>query len=607
MTVLSIVVYAAIFVVIVSVLFLFIYAIVHRRKGDALYKAFWVTTIVFPPIAFYFLIHPYPVARLLVSWSVLLAIWYLITITYFCREKGMPGPKLKRLFLILCALVVIIPFGVFYFERYCIGSEDICPSVIVKEQTYKEVEKHGEKGILMYYKIHCNHLRDCYCKIPVYILRKDENGNYNFEYATDPNYTVESGRAGFYLTLLISSNYCDEGGKMFIPYQSIPHAQGTNSYIARFMDGKYILQSKAAKDGYGYGYLHVESPEQNLMTFNAIYNNSNMQKSKKQSTPQSSSNKQSAARSQASRTTTSASATTVPPKTSSKASSKAMATPQPNPALVQPPTPQPNPAPVAKTSSVDTNIPTSKTTNENMFVIIIANEEYKNVAKVPYALNDGRIFAKYCQQTLGVPAKQVKLYENATYNDMRLAIAWLKNVCDKFEGDASVIFYYTGHGIPDESDKSAYLLPVDGDGRYASTGYKIDDLYEKLGAMPAKSITVLLDACFSGATRDGKMVSQAKGVAIKAKKGIPQGNTVVLSAAQGDETAGFKEDEGHGMFTYYLLKKLQATKGDVTLQDLSRYIIREVGRASVVDSKPQTPCVTPSATLGSEWQNWKLK
>jgi hypothetical protein len=61
------------------------------------------------------------------------------------------------------------------------------------------------------------------------------------------------------------------------------------------------------------------------------------------------------------------------------------------------------------------------------------------------------------------------------------------------------------------------------------------------------------------------------------------------------------------MFTYYLLKKLQDTKGDVTLYDLSQYVIREVGRTSAVTNKPQTPSVTPSASLGNEWQTWKLK
>lgn len=258
-------------------------------------------------------------------------------------------------------------------------------------------------------------------------------------------------------------------------------------------------------------------------------------------------------------------------------------------------------------SAVDQNIPETGASNSNTFVVIIANEDYKTVASVPYAINDGHVLAKYCQRTLGIPATNIKVHDNATYNDMRLAIAWLKNVCDKYEGDASVIFYYAGHGIPDASDKSAYLLPVDGDGRYVATGYKLDELYDKLGAMPTKSITVILDACFSGANRDGKMLASERGVALKSRPGQPKGNMVVFSAAQGDETALPNDQEGHGMFTYYILKKLQETKGDVTLQDLSAYVIREVGRTSAVINKPQTPSISPSPAVVDAWKNWKLK
>lgn len=258
-------------------------------------------------------------------------------------------------------------------------------------------------------------------------------------------------------------------------------------------------------------------------------------------------------------------------------------------------------------SDVDIDIPTIGMSNLNTFVVIIANEDYKSVASVPFALNDGRVFAKYCQRTLGVPSANIKVHENATYNDLRLAVAWLKNVCEKYEGEASVIFYYAGHGIPDASDKSAYLLPVDGDGRYVATGYKLDELYDKLGAMPTKSVTVLLDACFSGANRDGKMLASERGVALKSRPGAPKGNMVVFSAAQGDETALPNEDEGHGMFTYYLLKKLQETQGNITLKDLSSYVIREVGKKSAVSNKPQTPTVTPSASVADTWQSWKLK
>ena len=259
-------------------------------------------------------------------------------------------------------------------------------------------------------------------------------------------------------------------------------------------------------------------------------------------------------------------------------------------------------------SQVDTNIPETNISNANTFVVVIANENYKKVSKVPFALNDGRTFAKYCQRTLGVPSNQIKVYEDATYGDLKQAVAWLKNICDKYDGEASVIFYYAGHGIPDESDKSSYLLPADGDGRLANeTGYKLDELYGKLGSMPAKSVTVLLDACFSGANRDGQMLASARGVAVRALPGAPQGNTVVFSAAQGNETALPDEQEGHGMFTYYLLKKLQETKGDITLNDLSQYVIKEVGKRSAVKDKVQTPNVNSAPAVQSQWQNWKLR
>ena len=259
-------------------------------------------------------------------------------------------------------------------------------------------------------------------------------------------------------------------------------------------------------------------------------------------------------------------------------------------------------------SKVDTDIPTTGASNPNTFVIIFANEDYKNVASVPFAKNDGSVFQKYCQRTLGIPVTNIHYVENASFNDMRIQLAWLKDVCDAFEGQASLIIYYAGHGIPDESDKSAYLLPVDGDSRYVQSAYKLDDFYQKLGSMNAKAVTVFMDACFSGSKREAGMLASARGVALKAKSGVPQGNMVVFSAAQGDETAYPNREQQHGLFTYYLLKKLQETQGDIALKDLGEYIIKQVSQQSLlINEKKQTPCVTPSASLGSEWQNWKLK
>ena len=259
------------------------------------------------------------------------------------------------------------------------------------------------------------------------------------------------------------------------------------------------------------------------------------------------------------------------------------------------------------TSEVDKNIPVTNIQNKNTFAVIIANENYMSVASVPYALNDGNIFREYCVKTLGIPEKQVRYVPNATGNLIKAEINRLQDICRVFK-DAHIIFYYAGHGIPDESSRTAYLLPVDGIGSDVSTGYKLDELYNVLGNIPAENVTVFMDACFSGSKRENGMLVAARGVAIKAKSGQPQGKMVVFSAAQGDETAYPNNEERHGMFTYYLLKKLQESKGEVTLQELGEYIVRNVSQQSILlNGKSQTPCVTPSSSLDASWREWKLK
>ena len=239
---------------------------------------------------------------------------------------------------------------------------------------------------------------------------------------------------------------------------------------------------------------------------------------------------------------------------------------------------------------------------------MIGNESYNKEAGVPFAANDGKIFAEYCKSVLGLPEENIHLAVNATLNDMKHEIGWLSKVLETRKGNAKAIFYYAGHGIPDEASKNAYLLPVDGYGSDISTGYSLEKLYADLGNVPSQSVTVFLDACFSGAKREGDMLASARGIALKANRGIPVGNVVVFSAAQGDETAYPYKKEGHGLFTYYLLKELKETKGDVTLKQLGNFVTEKVSQQSIViNSKPQTPTVIPAKTISGNWENWKLK
>lgn len=258
-------------------------------------------------------------------------------------------------------------------------------------------------------------------------------------------------------------------------------------------------------------------------------------------------------------------------------------------------------------SDIDKNIPEAINSTSNTFAIVIANETYNKEANVPYAVNDGNIFKEYCRNCLGIPEKNIHLITNATLNDIRHEVKWIQDVAEVYKGDAKIIFYYAGHGIPDEKSKNAYLLPTDGYGSDVATGYSLENLYKTFGSLPSKSITVFLDACFSGAKRDGNMLASARGVAVKVKQTIPVGNMVVFTAAQGDETAYPYKEEEHGLFTYYLLKKLQETKGNATLGELSDYIKEQVERQSIVtNGKLQSPSIMATSSIGNEWKNWTL-
>lgn len=259
------------------------------------------------------------------------------------------------------------------------------------------------------------------------------------------------------------------------------------------------------------------------------------------------------------------------------------------------------------TSDVDKGIPEASEVNDRLFAVIIANEDYQREVDVNFAVNDGNTFGEYCRKTLGIPEQNIHIVENATLNNILAEVDWITKVAEAYQGEAGLIFYYAGHGIPDESTGEAYLLPVDGYGSNINTGYKLDNLYASLSSAPSRYTYVFLDACFSGAERGGSMIASARGIAIRAKASAPKGNMVVFSAAQGDETAYPYKEKGHGMFTYYLLKKLQESGGDVTLGELSDYVRSEVRKQSIVsNSKMQTPTVTASPAMHDSWQTLQL-
>lgn len=260
------------------------------------------------------------------------------------------------------------------------------------------------------------------------------------------------------------------------------------------------------------------------------------------------------------------------------------------------------------TGNVDYLVPNSKIDNDNTLAIIIANENYKRVPNVPHAINDGIIFKKYINKTFGVPEENIEYLEDASLNDIKYALTSVSQKCDGFKDRYSVILYYAGHGVPDEKSGEAFLLPVDGFGTDPSSGLNLDDFYATLSEMPAKSIVVLLDACFSGAKRDGGMLMATRGITIKPKMHVPDGKLIVLSATSNDETAFPIEQQKHGLFTYTLLRKIQESGGDITWGELADYVTETVKNRSIdLNGKLQSPTVSVSSSMKEIWRDLKLR
>jgi len=267
-------------------------------------------------------------------------------------------------------------------------------------------------------------------------------------------------------------------------------------------------------------------------------------------------------------------------------------------------------------SDVDINIPQAKATikKENCYALIIGNEDYSSYQRdltkeqnVAFAINDAKVFSEYIIKTFGVPEKQVFLLTNATGSQIYQGLEKLNQLAKNEEGNAELIFYYAGHGLPDQTNKEPYLIPVDVSAGNLQYAIKLNDVFKKLTESPSKKVTVFLDACFSGGARNQSLVA-VRGVKIKPREDILQGNIVVISSSSGDEQSGSYKDKQHGLFTYFLLKKIQQTQGNVTYKELSDYIIDNVKKESIlINGQIQTPKISASEQINELWTEWMIK
>ena len=255
--------------------------------------------------------------------------------------------------------------------------------------------------------------------------------------------------------------------------------------------------------------------------------------------------------------------------------------------------------------------------NPYRFALIIGNEDYSSYqaeleseSDVDFALNDARAFRKTCEDEMGIASDNIIYLENARYIQMRKALKKINGIIEVTNGKAEVIVYYAGHGFPDEKTKEPYLVPVDGSGNDLEfSAIKLSYFYNQLTQHPSQRITVFLDACFSGGARNQGLVA-ARGVKVvpKETKAAVKKKLIVFTASSGNQTSLPYSDKKHGMFTYFLVKKIKEGGSDLTYKQLSDYIKEQVAiKSFMVNSKKQEPQTNISPEVESEWKTWTFK
>jgi tetratricopeptide (TPR) repeat protein len=162
---------------------------------------------------------------------------------------------------------------------------------------------------------------------------------------------------------------------------------------------------------------------------------------------------------------------------------------------------------------------------------------------------------------------------------------WLPSVAKESD---RVVIYFAGHGFI--AGGRGYLAPYDIDPNSVSaSGYSMDTLGAVAGSrIKAKSKVLLTDACHSGAiSPDAEMAQVNKSI-------LDLSRSMFSLTASRDRERSFESKnwgEGHGIFTYYVVKGLEGAAdesgdGIVTTDELAEYVRRNVREATKGQQNP---------------------
>ena len=252
---------------------------------------------------------------------------------------------------------------------------------------------------------------------------------------------------------------------------------------------------------------------------------------------------------------------------------------------------------------VDVEIPALNISNPDAVAVVIGIKDYKSaeVPAVENALNDAAVMKKYLVQAFGYREENIIYLENPTKGDFERVFGTEKSfkgqLFNYIKPEKSDIFvYYSGHGAPDTETKTSYFVPSDAHPHYVRlSGYPLSLFYSNLEKLPARSRTVVLDACFSGGSQAGTLLSKASPLVLTPTDTAAPKGINLFASSSGDEISSWYPEKKHSMYTYFFLKAIgkQGGPGGASFGAVQKYIDENVPYlARRLYNRSQTPQFT---------------
>jgi hypothetical protein len=223
------------------------------------------------------------------------------------------------------------------------------------------------------------------------------------------------------------------------------------------------------------------------------------------------------------------------------------------------------------------------------YALIIGISQYQHIRALP-RVTDAEDLAGVLRDpsACGYDPTNVTLLQDA--DATRAAIVDALDRLGQRAGPESTAFvYFSGHGgRPPGDGGDSYLMPIDGEWgsqeRLEATALSSRIFGDKLAAIRAERLTVILDSCHAASLAQAKNVRMPAWIPELADDALGRLATgrgrVVMAAARGDGSAYVMSGARYGLFTEHLIAGLRGaasgTDGLVRVLDLYHHVQRNV-------------------------------